>query len=1408
MKMIKSTIPALALGVLLFSLPSFGKMLYVSNTVGNDEYDGLAAAYDGVHGPKFKIQSAIYAAEDGDTVIVAPGTYGDEQGAVSSSVAGQTVRIWIDRAITLKSSGDRTDTFIVGKRGANDDGTGAGAVTGIQISKSVATSADNPVEIEGFTLRDCFSDATSSGSVGGVIGWQGGVKPVMSQGMGPWIVACTISNCVYNVSGAISYVNAVRTFVKNNKSSQVGVNAHYCNLVFCVLAGAQGQAGLIGSKDQYAINCTIVDSTHNPCSSSCKMNIFNTVMTASSGVTVWATKVSNCVLGAVPKECEEATDNLCDAKYSYNQIAAPLFNDYRPLVRHSKLCSDASLCNRGKAQLLDFVPERYRNLDFEGKEFSVTEEKTIHIGAVQTPMTPVGRFSLDVTEMADGSGKTCVFVNGMQGVKDTVSGNYATRTFFDDESWPRCYEITAQMPEGEHLWGFHAGDKSLEGVRFPTRDGKILFVPIKGDTLEISAIRAKKVFYVNCKTGDDDKNDGLSADTPFATIQKAIDKAEDYRTLIYVAPGLYNRGATEMTAGTLPKCRIVVSKSSQRIRIVATGSAEETIIAGEPDTTSDSSLVDSLGNGPNAVRCIRFHSAAVGCVQGFTITGGHTDSSAHTGTVSWRGGGAFMSEAKNCWLLDCIVTNNCSAASGAAMYGGTAVRCRFADNKSKDSGGYAFFSPNGLDTRLVGCLLSSDEGQTQHMLRKGDTIAVHCSSFAAEKADIFPVEVHSYLFNNLILNNSNVGGAASSLCASGNVMDGTKYVDKGDNKKGDAYINGSAYYVDAPNGDFRIATGSDAIGAGTAWTDLATGERLDAGAAWTNYYSLLQHDFDGNGLAFMDGNPTAGAYQKPSKYLVLAPVNRSGDVTVSTVVTNMLDFGDSITVSAVDGKRKVMGLEVNGRFVDSTSYTVQCTDFGMTTVKVLANTNWYVDAENGLDSDTGWTEDDAFRTLEESMKHVVAGDVVVALPGTYSEGSMIQSEMAIANDKSPSPVLRSRVVVPEGVSLVSRDGAEATVIKGEHANTATKHGEGSMRCVYLYKGARLSGFTVTGGATHSQYSSANDNNSGGGIFCAEEASTSPVTLVTDCIVSNNVANAGGGGAYRGARVMRCRFFDNGSQNEGGAVADCCIYECVFDCNYGLYGVSQPNDTRGCTFGANTKSWNKSDNRCALRNDPNSAVWRVFNCLFLGGVKCPVKHVYNCIMPSEGFIYSDKSGSQNHSDLIIAKVDVDSSYAPAYDSAAANAANMDYVKDWELKGDAYGNPRRSNGGMDIGAVEADWRLRYAAILGSRTSVKEASWDVVATGTPGVLIPDGRTMNVDLDIGSVPSRGSGVVRFAVGEGAVLTILRSGKEPLTYGEGIGEYRFRDMKELEQFAFSVAGGNAELLGVDRDVSFSIVIR
>ena len=1043
----------------------------------------------------------------------------------------------------------------------------------------------------------------------------------------------------------------------------------------------------------------------------------------------------------------------------------------------------------------------------EGTSFAAGANGKIAIGAVQTPMTPVAGFLMANTTV-NGTDVPLTCVNGMRVASEGSSAYNATRTFLDAESWPRCYEITAATPEGMHLWAFSSTD--AEGTRFPTKDGRILFVPEKGKVTNVGAVFAQKVYYVDDVSGSDNDFDGLSADVdgstgPFATIQKAIDTAGGgVYTVIYVAPGMYSKGSSEFASGVLPRCRVCAPFSSCRLRIVATGAAEDTVIAGAADTTSDTR--DEYGNGPEAIRCVRFHSGSTCCLQGFTVTGGHTDSSTHTSTTTWRSGGAFMSENKSSWIMDCIVSNNYSAVSAAAMFWGSAARCRFIDNYAYSSAYFAFYT-----SRLSGCTLESTSDVTGYRSTlRTDVTTVNCSSYSPVPERLFMTGAHQYMFNNLICNNTAFGGSAGALCASGNVLDGTAYTDAGINTSGTAYINGSAYYVNAPNGDLRISTGSAAIGAGTAWTELASGERLNVNVAWTNYYALLQHDFNGNGPCFVNGNPTAGAYQKPAKYLVLAPVNRASGFSVSVPGTNMVDFGESLTISAADGKRKVLGLEVNGEFTEALSYTVVAPasiDKGLTTVNILANTNWYVDAVNGIAGRAGWTEETAVHTLSNAMELAESGDVVVALPGTYAEGSMLQDNVAISGS---TPTLRSRVVVPAGVSLVSRDGAEATVIKGVHAATSTGLGDGSMRCVYLQEGAQLAGFTVTGGATLAAPSAANDNNSGAGIFCAAEPSTSYSSLKTrveDCIISNNVANAGGGGAYRGCVVLRCRFFNNGSCNEGGALANCCAYACIFDYNYGTYGVSQPYDIRGCTFGAHTMAWGKTGSKCALRIDPTSAIWNVRNCLFLGGARCPVRHIYNCIVPSEGFIYTDRSSS-NWVDIVVADVEVDEKYAPAYDSAAANAANMSYVTALELAGDVFGNPRRSNGGLDMGAVEKDWRPRYAADLGRRVSVTEASWDVTETASKGVEIPDGASLTAEWAFGAAPRRGNPAIRFTVGAGATLTLVRSGRDPLVFGPGAGEYRFADMDELETFAFSASGGSVELLGFDRNVSFVMTIR
>jgi len=696
---------------------AYAKTNYVNNVTGSDGYDGLAAVYDGVHGPKFKIQSAIDAAEAGDTVMVAPGVYGDEQGSVSSSRAGQTVRVYIDKSITLVSSGGRNNTFIVGKRGADATyGYGTGGVSGLQVASTVATGVDDPVEIIGFTFRNCYSDASGSGTYGGVVGWRASSGPVLADGTGPWVVDCMISNCAYKASGALGRVNAARTCVKDNYSPSVGVNAVRCNLVHCALAGYSGQVGMNGTVQQYAINCTITDGSNNPCSSECKMYFLNTVFTALNSSGVWCTAVTNCVMPLTPTGDSSDASNLKAAeKYNYSQIASPLFGDFRPLVPVSGLCADASLCGKGDPKWLALVPEKYRFVDMEGTAFEPDGSGKIAVGAVQTPMTPVAGFELGTTTISS-TATPCTCVNGMRSKTPSSGSTYATRTFLDADSWPRCYEITAQLPEGKHLWSFSS--KDAEGNRFPTKDGRILFVPEKGRLTTVAAVMASKVYYVDDENGNDDDYDGLSAVVdgstgPFATIQKAIDTAGGGSyTVIYVAPGLYNKGVCEWGADIKPLCRVKVPFASCKLRIVATGSADETIIAGEADTTSESR--DSYGNGPEAVRCIRFHSGSVCCLQGFTLTGGHTDSTEHTNTVSWRGGGAFISETKSCWLMDCIVSNNFAAASGAAMYGGSAARCRFVNNRTKDTSSVAFFS----SVRLSGCTIKT--GGRRRRLRHGD----------------------------------------------------------------------------------------------------------------------------------------------------------------------------------------------------------------------------------------------------------------------------------------------------------------------------------------------------------------------------------------------------------------------------------------------------------------------------------------------------------------------------------------------------------------------------------------------------------------------------------------------------------------------------------------------------------------
>ena len=133
----------------------------------------------------------------------------------------------------------------------------------------------------------------------------------------------------------------------------------------------------------------------------------------------------------------------------------------------------------------------------------------------------------------------------------------------------------------------------------------------------------------------------------------------------------------------------------------------------------------------------------------------------------------------------------------------------------------------------------------------------------------------------------------------------------------------------------------------------------------------------------------------------------------------------------------------------------------------LFATDYYVDANNGNDD---WDGTSATRgagdvgpkkTLVGAMAitGLGSGDVVYAAEGYYTNGV---AEVGTA---------RYRVSVPARVHLVASGRASETFIVGEEApaeaadRDAYGNGTGSMRCVQLNSGARLIGFTVTGGRT-------------------------------------------------------------------------------------------------------------------------------------------------------------------------------------------------------------------------------------------------------------------------------------------------------------------------------------------------------
>ena len=209
---------------------------------------------------------------------------------------------------------------------------------------------------------------------------------------------------------------------------------------------------------------------------------------------------------------------------------------------------------------------------------------------------------------------------------------------------------------------------------------------------------------------------------------------------------------------------------------------------------------------------------------------------------------------------------------------------------------------------------------------------------------------------------------------------------------------------------------------------------------------------------------------------------------------------------------------------------------------------------NGNDTEKfGYNPAMAYRTLAAALANprLVAGQTVMALPGTYREGTMIQNA---------AKSVRARGVVPAGVTLASRDGAAATVIEGapatviegapatamDSANTAAYQavidaglGKDAIRGIYLQANAAVEGFTFTNCFTRGASDAGvglhgDDDGCGAGVRAAGLS-----CVVRDCVFVGNKAFRGGG-VYSGTAI-NCVFDGNAALYGGGAASDANLY---------------------------------------------------------------------------------------------------------------------------------------------------------------------------------------------------------------------------------------------------------------------------
>ena len=1239
-----------------------------------------------------------------------------------------TNRVLITKRITLKSK-EKWGAHIVG---AFDMASGNAVPWGPAAIRCVGIKNVNNVRIEGFTIRNgaCHENLDGINGSGGGVMQLGGVSSY-------YVVDCVISNCVATRGAAMRNGTAIRCLMTENVSSGNGGAARDSYCYSCIMAHNKCVSGVV--QGGRCVNCTLVDTDT---SLSAQNVVINSLLLCGGNVGIGATggnaikAITNSVSGPLTTAGGTPMANSVykTVETEAFQCVAPMFDDFR-------LIEGCAAATQGDGALQDSftIPEADRHKDFFGNP--VPTSGPICAGAIQQTVPVAG----GCIRFAVGNYSGVRYSFGSRGAV-----RYSNSLYAFAETYPTQWQFKATQLSGTKLFCF---DLDKHGGRFyPGMDGVTWLMPPPAGIVATNTLTwaTGGELYVNPGNGFSDANDGLTPATAKKTLQAAVVAAKDNScTIVHAAEGVYAEGG-RLEASTSNRVAIT---SAKRILLKGAGGGKS-VIKGLADTTSGA----ADGRGDLAMRCVCLNNADYSVVQGFTLEDGHARQGNDASNNQNMGGCVWAANSEGCQVLDCVLTNGC-AARGAAAYCGRVQRCVITG--SRDISGGMRYS----DVRSSLAIRNPDCGSNS-IIGHGCTVR-QCTAVGASKSES-PITNNQVPVTNTIIYLST--GLGSNNTSAGS------YVWESTNANGGS-IRANPLFVDAANDDYRVLSCSPMVG---------------GGVLPDTYYKTYCSGIGNTPIQFVNGLPTAGAFQVPVQVLVVS--TPSGTVTPSA--TNVLEKGESVTVDVSGSPRHQIGWTVDGETVEVVGgYTFTATEdvpAGAVAVAPVFDTNWYVNASaDYTDANDGWTPATAKHTLVGVMANVVSGDVVHAASGVYNEGSQLHDS---------NFTVRSRVIVPMGVSLVSDAGPEETFIVGQEAtgeNRQDEYGAGAdaMRCALLRANTLLKGFTLTGGRTHADRDEAgtgwlwNSDNVGSAVLAQSERTSTTV----DCVISNNVTGRSAG--YCGTYI-RCKFLENVAYANSPATRNCYLYNCLVDHNRGENAVQNHYYASGCTFGADNLLLN-GEEACSMIQPLTGGV--MCNSLSLGRIGTDVLS-YNCAFVS-GKTMPSANLRTNCVVATAAELAVDADYRPLFGNKAIDAGSNAWVTA-EAAPDLDGGQRIYNATVDCGAYEFDWRPRYSRDLAPRwVTVAKASPEVIESDLGTVrILPDG---HLDLTWEEGGATGSYNFQAEVTGTGTLSILRDGVAfaELTASDGAQKMQFSSSAAVTGLSFAYTPGEndsgyAELFG------------